>query len=91
MMTSRHILALVLLSAVAALIVPSAQARTSEDRCAELYSIYFRDVADRTNHMDGEVVRADFAKYQCESGRTAGGLLTLEAILPRNLLRYPTE
>jgi hypothetical protein len=90
-MDLRHKLALVLLSAAAALIVRSAQARTPEDRCDELFSIYFRYVEDRTHHHDGEVARADFAKYQCETGRTAEGLRTLEAILTRNLIRYPTE
>jgi hypothetical protein len=90
-MISRHKLALVLLSSAAALIVRSAQATTPEARCGELYSLYFRYVVDRTHHMDGEVARADFAKYQCESGHTAEGLRTLEAILMRNLIRYPAE
>jgi hypothetical protein len=90
-MTVRHKLALALLSAMAALIAQSAQAKTPEERCDELYNIYFRYAADRTHHHDGEVAGSALAKYQCESGRTAEGLRSLEAILTRNLLPYPKE
>jgi hypothetical protein len=90
-MAWRHKLVLVLLSGTAALIVRSAQATTPEDRCAELYNIYFRYVMDRDHHHDGEFARAELAKYRCDTGQTAEGLRTLEEILTRNLIHYPAE
>jgi hypothetical protein len=90
-MALRHKLAPVLLAGVAALFVRLVQAKTPEDRCDELFDIYFHYVDDRNHHLDGEVARAEFAKYQCKSGHSAEGLRTLEAILMRNQIRYPTE
>lgn len=88
-MAWRHKLVPVVLSGAAALIVRSAQATTPEDRCAELYSIYFRYVWDREHHHDGEFARAELAKYRCDTGQTAEGLRILEEILTRNRVRYP--
>jgi hypothetical protein len=90
-MAWRHKLILVLLWGVTALTGRSVQAMTPEDRCAELYGIYYRYIADHNHHLDGDVARAELAKYRCENGQTADGLRTLEAILTRNRVRYPTE
>jgi hypothetical protein len=88
---TRRIFLAVLLMGAAMPIVRSAQAATPEDRCFELYNLYCHYARDRGHHHDGEIARAEFAKYQCETGRAADGLSTLDAILSRNLIPLPKE
>ena len=89
-MTSMHFRAMALV--VSALVgATSASAESPKERCATLFEIYYRYVFDVTHHHDGDMAKAELAKYRCDNGQVAEGQRALEEVLQRNGLNYPRE